>query len=508
MKKWRDTYRNQFDQNRCREEARSAADWEKESMDMGEKKRSENALAETACIRKARSGLAVPAGVLLAGTAGIILAAVLPFSAGAAEKGWRTVEGTMRYVNEDGAMEKNTWIYEDGTSSMKKGWYYLGPDGKAEKNEWKKLGEVRYCFDSDGRMRTGWHYEDGEIYYLGDETEGYTRSGWHYLESDGVNRPAEGTVSRELSENDPSGKWYYFNSAGKARRAKKGVYKESDIDGCRYYFDANGVMATGWRCVKEKAEPGDKTGISRFVYLGGKGEGMLKEQWLETKERPWDSAEWKDALSDEERQTQNASETARTKENTLRRFYLKHDGTPAFLSGDAVRISDAVTKIGTARYFFDSYGVQQTGLIRMTTEGKTETAWFDPDQEGALFTGRSDSAEDKNGETFIFCAETSGSLKGTGVNGEKDGCLYYNGLLAAAPAGASCAPFKIGDRIWLADEKGRILTEEKTYKGADGILYELEKGQIREIKTSRGQAVQLMEGTALPAAGWEISYVR
>ena len=153
MKKWRDTYRNQFDQNRCREEARSAADWEKESMDMGEKKRSENALAETACIRKARSGLAVPAGVLLAGTAGILLAAVLPFSAWAAEKGWQTVEGTMRYVNEDGAMEKNTWIYEDGTSSMKKGWYYLGPDGKAEKNEWKKLGEVRYCFDSDGRMR-------------------------------------------------------------------------------------------------------------------------------------------------------------------------------------------------------------------------------------------------------------------------------------------------------------------------------------------------------------------
>lgn len=177
MKKWRDTYRNQFDQNRCREEARSAADWEKESMDMGEKKRSENALAETACIRKARSGLAVPAGVLLAGTAGILLAAVLPFSAWAAEKGWQTVEGTMRYVNEDGAMEKNTWIYEDGTSSMKKGWYYLGPDGKAEKNEWKKLGEVRYCFDSDGRMRTGWHYEDGEIYYLGEETEGYTSSG-------------------------------------------------------------------------------------------------------------------------------------------------------------------------------------------------------------------------------------------------------------------------------------------------------------------------------------------
>ncbi len=35
-------------------------------------------------------------------------------------------------------------------------------------------------------------------------------------------------------------------------------------------------MLTGWQCVKEKAEPGDGTGISRFVYLGGKRRWNVK----------------------------------------------------------------------------------------------------------------------------------------------------------------------------------------------------------------------------------------
>ena len=272
---------------------------------------------------------------ILGAAAGLLLAAALPFGALGAEKGWQMVDRAERYVDETGgivteqwkkrdgksyyldengeiaadawiqgtwhvdetgAMEKETWIYEDGSSQMAKGWYYLGPSGKAEKNDWKKLGDVRYSFDSQGRMRTGWHYENGDIYYLGDENQGYTKIGWRYLESDGKKGPAEGSVSKALAPGEPGGQWYYFNSSGKARRAEVGSYKESEIDGHRYYFDANGVMATGWRCVREQAKPGDGTGISRFVYLGGKDEGMLKSQWLETEERPWDSPEWEQAL--------------------------------------------------------------------------------------------------------------------------------------------------------------------------------------------------------------------
>ena len=56
----------------------------------------------------------------------------------------------------------------------------------------------------------------------------------------------------------------------------------------------------------------------------------------------------------------------------------------------------------------------------MTSGGKTETAWFDPNKDGVLLTGKAEAVKDKNGKTFAFCAETSGSLKGTGVTGEKE----------------------------------------------------------------------------------------
>ena len=85
-------------------------------------------------------------------------------------------------------------------------------------------------------MRTGWHYENGDIYYLGDENQGYTQIGWRYLESDGKKGPAEGSVSKALAPGEPGGQWYYFNSSGKARRAEVGSYKESEIDGHRYYL--------------------------------------------------------------------------------------------------------------------------------------------------------------------------------------------------------------------------------------------------------------------------------
>ena len=173
------------------------------------------------------------------------------------------------HVHETGAMEKNT----EWTRTVPLRWrkaVVFGRQRKAEKNDWKKLGDVRYSFDSQGRMRTGWHYENGDIYYLGDENQGYTQSGWRYLESDGRKGPAQVFVSKALAPGEPGGQWYYFNSSGKARRAEVGSYKETEIDGHRYYFDANGVMATGWRCVREQAKPGRRHRDQPFCVSGRK----------------------------------------------------------------------------------------------------------------------------------------------------------------------------------------------------------------------------------------------
>ena len=37
-------------------------------------------------------------------------------------------------------------------------------------------------------------------------------------------------------------------------------------------------MLTGWHAVKEKADSDDATGISRFVYLGGKDDGAIAKR--------------------------------------------------------------------------------------------------------------------------------------------------------------------------------------------------------------------------------------
>lgn len=112
---------------------------------------------------------------------------------------------------------------------MKSGWYYLNRNGKVEKNDWKTIGKGKYCFDSDGRMRTGWHYENGDIYYLGNGSEGYTRSGWYFLESDGKKRPAEGSVSKDLSGESEKGRWYYFQSNGKARKGEMVLQRKQPL---------------------------------------------------------------------------------------------------------------------------------------------------------------------------------------------------------------------------------------------------------------------------------------
>mgnify|MGYP000255464967 CR=1 FL=1 len=80
---------------------------------------------------------------------------------------------------------------------------------------------------------------------------------------------------------------------------------------------------------KGKAEPGDGTGISRFVYLGGKEKGMLS-RWFETTEKPWDTKAWSTALNTQAVRKNNTDETALMKKDGSRWFYLENDGTPLF----------------------------------------------------------------------------------------------------------------------------------------------------------------------------------
>ena len=194
------------------------------------------------------------------------------------------------YVDDKGVMVKNSWVHTDGKDGLKEeGWYFLGKNGKTEEG-WKNVGDGRYNFDSDGKMRTGWFYEGDNIYYLGGKDDGAMRRGWVCLEFDEDDLPEIGDISKEYKKADENSRWFFFQNNGKAKRSLTGNYDQETIHGEKFYFDRNGAMLTGWHAVKEKADSDDATGISRFVYLGGKDDGAIaKGQWKQLSEHPGDS---------------------------------------------------------------------------------------------------------------------------------------------------------------------------------------------------------------------------
>ena len=116
-----------------------------------------------------------------------------------------------------------------GTSSNKsgqwmedaKGWWYITPEGPYAVGYYT-INDVKYYFDSEGYMATGWKKIDKDWYYF--KADGTIFSGWY----------------------NSGGTWYYMDSKGKMAT---GI---TEINGDKYYFDADGCMLTGWNKIEDK----------------------------------------------------------------------------------------------------------------------------------------------------------------------------------------------------------------------------------------------------------------
>lgn len=418
-------------------------------------------------------------------------------SEGTIEKG--TWIANTYYVDDSGAMVRNTWIHADGKDGLKEeGWYYLGKDGKAEEDGWKNIEDGRYCFDSDGRLRTGWYYEGNNIYYLGDN--GAMARGWKCLEFDEDKLPQEGAVSREYTTAGEDGKWFYFQSNGRAKRADSKDFKDASIDGKKYYFDENGVMLTGWHAVKASPQSGDAVGISRFVYLGGPDDGYLvKGQWKELSSHPGDS---------EDKGVLNRLDSYKgPQEGDKAWYYFGNDGVPAYLKTTARTMNGAITKINGEGYFFDQYGCRQNGLVKITAGDTVLTGYFGSrDSDGKMRTGRIDGIADGSGEKHTFYFNASGSGKGAGLSGDKDGFLYYNGLLVTAKEGTDYQAFKVDGKVYLVNTAGKIQTNEKAYKVDGTYKYRLDGGVLYHTDSSGAKGGKVSGGAALPGVECDAEY--
>ena len=376
------------------------------------------------------------------------------------------------YVNERGARVTNSWIHLTETLDGKEpGWYFVNSSGKLVEDKWETINNLRYCFDEEGRMRTGWYFDDDDIYYLGSEDQGYVKTGWRCLAWDEEDEPEEGDVSENYSSAGDDTKWFYFRDNGKAERADSGEYETAVINGNKYYFDENGIMMSGWVAVNDQ-ESGDSTGISKFVYLGDENSGvMAKSKWLELDEHPGDS-------DDSEEITDDDSEDF-PEEGDSRWYYFESDGTPAYLDSGAKTMSAATTKVNGSSYFFNQYGCMQTGLLKITTsEGKGLVGYFgDLDSNGRMYTGKK-SGVHVDGDTYTYYFAESGSNKGAGYSGEKDDYLYYEGRQIEADDGSDYQVYAIDGKLYLISESGKVQTKSKTYKVDGDYPYEISGGKL------------------------------
>ena len=376
------------------------------------------------------------------------------------------------YVNERGARVTNSWIHLTETLDGKEpGWYFVNSSGKLVEDKWETINNLRYCFDEEGRMRTGWYFDDDDIYYLGSEDQGYVKTGWRCLAWDEEDEPEEGDVSENYSSAGDDTKWFYFRDNGKAERADSGEYETAVINGNKYYFDENGIMMSGWVAVNDQ-ESGDSTGISKFVYLGDENSGvMAKSKWLELDEHPGDS-------DDSEEITDDDSEDF-PEEGDSRWYYFESDGTHAYLDSGAKTMSAATTKVYGSSYFFNQYGCMQTGLLKITTsEGKGLVGYFgDLDSNGRMYTGKK-SGVHVDGNTYTYYFAESGSNKGAGYSGEKDDYLYYEGRQIEADNGSDYQVYAIDGKLYLISESGKVQTKSKTYKVDGDYTYEISGGKL------------------------------
>ena len=199
---------------------------------------------------------------------------------GKAVKGnWKNINNKYYYFDEDGKMltgwilDNNYYIKNDGT--MVTGWYKLMPPGDEEERrtgpnpssdeKWfyftntgkkfkpvlsngskfgeKKIDGVRYAFNENGELVTGWVQTSGDsnptiknFKYM--NADGTVRTGWYSTE------PPE----ELLGEYNNTVEWFYFSSTGEPVASKNEKLNANDlqkIKGKQYLFDKNGTPVYG-----------------------------------------------------------------------------------------------------------------------------------------------------------------------------------------------------------------------------------------------------------------------
>ena len=263
-------------------------------------------------------------------------------------------DGDYYYVDSNGAMVTNRWIQLENEDMDENDseyvWYYFQNNGKAytaserDTVSFKTINGKKYTFDDEGKMLWGWIDGNGEritdeegwiegMYYCGTADDGAQVTGWaklHVLDEQ-VTERFDGSQDEEEQDY-----WFYFNSNGKRveAEAEDGNYVTKTINGNKYAFDEDGVMAFEWNDGFATDDILPVASANEWQYYNDREAGNRAKGWFY--EVPSEGLN-ADAYDD----------------GSTKWFYAKNDGT---------LYANVIKTINGKKYAFNNKGEMLSGL--------------------------------------------------------------------------------------------------------------------------------------------------
>lgn len=170
---------------------------------------------------------------------------------GASVTGFCKIDGNKYYFDDNGILQKDTFVKVDGykyyinkkgytVSGLKKindNYYYLKKSGKVVQNAWKTIDGSRYYFKKSGAAVIGSKKIDGKLYVFDEKGKQITSSGFVTVNDKTYYLKDDGTAVKGYKKID--GDYYYFSKKGVMYK-KKWAY----VKGYKFYFNSKGKRLT------------------------------------------------------------------------------------------------------------------------------------------------------------------------------------------------------------------------------------------------------------------------
>lgn len=414
-----------------------------------------------------------------------------------AATGWVQAGNNWAYYEASGNLVTNEW--RKGADNL---WRYLDSQGVMSINTWV---DDEYYVDNNGIMlvdkwqklqkkTSGWDTDSTICWYYFGNTGKAVTDGWSKV----------------------GGKYYYFDADG--------VMQTGWADDNTYYLGDDGAMRTGWMFLQDPDDDsfGDDSSLpfedeedKHWYYFQSSGKkyvpsistgeyksykvdgvyycfdelGRMQTGWVNMGDKADGSFE-NYRYFDKNGKVQTGWLSIEPPEDLegdfmddVQWYYFSNNGTPKVGPRTEEASTGDLVKINGITYLFNEYGNPVYGLRRLRVGSGDEYAayYFGANRETSSVVKGKGVIEEGDGTKSEFYFTESGSKAGRGYTGVKNGYLFYNGKLQRASDGSRYEPINIENRTYLINSSGKI-AKSTTVKDSSGTKYKTNSnGEIIQI---------------------------